>query len=96
MNAGRTVFDQLIEHLPPMNFGNASPAAVETVTRRTFPAGTSIWHLAFAQLTDRETCLGAVGIRLHHMGFRVSVARSTLADANERVTGTFTPTSHRH
>jgi hypothetical protein len=45
--------------------------------------------LAFAQLTyreslrDIETCLGAVGGKLYHMGFRTSVARSTLADANE-------------
>jgi len=45
--------------------------------------------MAFAQLTyreslrDIETCLGAVGGKLYHMGFRTSVARSTLADANE-------------
>src|ERR1035441_1691894 len=34
-------------------------------------------------LRDIETCLGAVGGKLYHMGFRTSVARSTLADANE-------------
>jgi hypothetical protein len=45
--------------------------------------------MAFAQLTyreslrDIETCLGAVGGKMYHMGFRTSVARSTLADANE-------------
>ena len=45
--------------------------------------------MAFAQFTyreslrDIETCLGAVGGKLYHMGFRTSVARSTLADANE-------------
>ncbi len=45
--------------------------------------------MAFAQLTyreslrDIETCLDAVGGKLYHMGFRTSVARSTLADANE-------------
>src|SRR5207253_7209563 len=45
--------------------------------------------MAFAQLTyreslrDIETCLGAVGGKLYHTGFRTSVARSTLADANE-------------
>src|SRR5207237_3720169 len=47
--------------------------------------------MAFAQLTyreslrDIETCLGAVGGKLYHMGFRTSVARSTLADANASV-----------
>jgi hypothetical protein len=45
--------------------------------------------MAFAQLTYREslrdiaTCLRAVGGKLYHMGFCTSVARSTLADANE-------------
>jgi Domain of unknown function (DUF4372) len=45
--------------------------------------------MAFAQLTyreslrDIETCLGAVGGKLYHLGFRTRVARSTLADANE-------------
>jgi hypothetical protein len=45
--------------------------------------------MAFAQLTyreslrDIETCLGAVGGKLYHLGFRTRVPRSTLADANE-------------
>ena len=46
--------------------------------------------MAFAQLTYREslrditTCLGAVGPKLYHSGIRQTVARSTLADANEK------------
>jgi len=46
--------------------------------------------LAFAQLTyreslrDIETCLRAMQPKLYHMGIRGRVARSTLADANER------------
>jgi len=45
--------------------------------------------LAFAQLTyreslrDIETCLRAVQPRLYHMGIRGTIARSTIADANE-------------
>jgi hypothetical protein len=45
--------------------------------------------MAFAHLTyreslrDIETCLRSVCGKLYHMGFRTSVARSTLADANE-------------
>jgi transposase len=45
--------------------------------------------MAFAQLTYRESlrdieaCLGSIGGKLYHMGFRNPVARSTLADANE-------------
>jgi hypothetical protein len=45
--------------------------------------------MAFARLTYRESlrdieaCLRSVGGKLHHMGFRGKVSRSTLADANE-------------
>ena len=46
--------------------------------------------MAFAQLTYRESlrdievCLRAVQPKLYHMGIRGHIARSTLADANER------------
>ena len=46
--------------------------------------------MAFAQLTyreslrDIETCLRAMRPKLYHAGFRGRIARSTLADANER------------
>ena len=45
--------------------------------------------MAFAQLTYRESlrdieaCLGSVTGKLYHLGFRGTVSRSTLADANE-------------
>jgi hypothetical protein len=45
--------------------------------------------MAFAQLTyreslrDIETCLRSISGKLYHMGFRGTIARSTLADANE-------------
>jgi len=46
--------------------------------------------MAFAQLSyreslrDIETCLRAMQPKLYHAGFRSRIARSTLADANER------------
>jgi hypothetical protein len=46
--------------------------------------------MAFAQLTyreslrDIETCLAAQAVKLYHMGISQPVARSALADANER------------
>jgi hypothetical protein len=46
--------------------------------------------MAFAQLTFRESlrdiecCLRAMKEKLYHMGFRGKIARSTLADANEK------------
>jgi len=55
--------------------------------------GFSCWDqylaMVFAQLTYRESlrdieaCLGAMGAKLYHMGFRDRVRRSTLADAND-------------
>ena len=45
--------------------------------------------MAFAQLTYRESlrdieaCLSSVTGKLYHLGFRGTVARTTLADANE-------------
>jgi hypothetical protein len=57
---------------------------------KTFSCLDQFLCMAFAQLTfreslrDIETCLRAVQPRLYHAGFRGKVARSTLADANER------------
>jgi Transposase DDE domain/Domain of unknown function (DUF4372) len=59
------------------------------VAAKNFSCWDQYLAMAFAQFTYREslrdiaTCLGAVGGKLYHMGFRTSVARSTLADANE-------------
>ena len=89
MNFGRTVFSQLLEHVPHKEFQKC-------VTRYRGDGhwpGFSCWDqylaMAFAQLTYRESlrdieaCLRSVGGKLYHMGFRSKVARSTLADANE-------------
>jgi hypothetical protein len=90
MNEGRTVFSQLISFLPDREFRRC----VERYDGDAWLRGFSCWEqflaMAFAQLTYRESlrdieaCLGAVGGKLYHMGFRGRVTRSTLADANER------------
>jgi len=47
--------------------------------------------MAFAQLTYRESlrdtvlCLRAMRNKLHHVGIQTKVAKSTLADANEKL-----------
>lgn len=57
---------------------------------RSLPTYEQFLVMAFAQLTYREslrditTCLRAVGSKLYHSGIRQPVARSTLADANEK------------
>ena len=88
MNAGRTIFAQLVEHLPHKEFQKC----VARYRGDSNPRGFTCWDqylaMAFAQLTYRESlrdieaCLGAMQGKLYHMGFRGKVARSTLADAN--------------
>src|SRR5664280_1940443 len=89
MNAGRTVFSQLIEFLPNQEFQKC----VARYGGGRYLNNLSCWDqylaMAFAQLTYRESlrdieaCLRSVGSKLYHMGFRGKVSRSTLADANE-------------
>src|SRR6058998_1939855 len=90
MNTGRTVFSQLVEFLPHQQFQKC----VDRYGGGRYLKNLSCWDqylaMAFAQLTYRESlrdieaCLGSVGSKLYHMGFRGKVARTTLADANER------------
>jgi len=89
MNSGRTVFAQLVEHLPHKEFHKCVARYRGDRYAKNFSCWDQYLAMAFAQLTyreslrDIETCLGAVGGKLYHMGFRTSVVRSTLADANE-------------
>ena len=89
MNSGRTVFAQLIEHLPHKEFQKCVARYGGDRYAKNFSCWDQYLAMAFAQLTyreslrDIETCLRAVGGKLYHMGFRTSAARSTLADANE-------------
>jgi hypothetical protein len=89
MNSGRTVFAQLIEHLSHKEFQKCVARYGGDRYAKNFSCWDQYLAMAFAQLTyreslrDIETCLRSVGGKLYHMGCRSSVARSTLADANE-------------
>ena len=89
MFAGRTVFAQLIDHLPPHEFHKCVERYRGNYKFRGFSCLDQFLCLAFAQLTFRESlrdieaCLRSVENKLYHMGFRGKVSRSTLADANE-------------
>ena len=89
MNAGRTVFAQLIGHLPHKEFQKCVTRYGGDRYAKDFSCWDQYLAMAFAQLTYRESlrdieaCLKAVGGKIYHMGFRGGVARSTLADANE-------------
>lgn len=88
MYAGQLVFAQLMDFLPRHEF-NACVRRYDGDRRlRGFSCRDQFLCLAFAQLTfreslrDIETCLRSVACKLYHAGFRGTIARSTLADAN--------------
>src|ERR1700732_1448381 len=89
MNAGKTLFSQLMDCLPWSTFTRIVARYDGDYDVRTFPCVEQYRAMAFAQLTyreslrDIETCLSAQPAKLYHMGFRGPVRRSTLADANE-------------
>lgn len=89
MNTGRTVFSQLMDYLPTYEFQKCVARYSGDYRSRSLSCHDQFRAMAFAQLTyreslrDIETCLRSVSGKLYHMGFRSTIARSTLADANE-------------
>jgi hypothetical protein len=83
------VFAQLMDHLPWKTFGRIVERYGGDHRVREFSCAQQFRCMAFAQLTYREslrdiaTCLRAQSAKLYHLGLRGTVARSTLADANE-------------
>ena len=89
MNAGKTLFAQLMDFLPWSTFNRYVARYGGDKGVRTLTCAEQFRVMAFAQLTDRESLrdievsLSAQASKLYHMGFREPVRRSTLADANE-------------
>jgi len=89
MNAGRTVFTQLIAHLSHIEFQKCVARYDGDRHHRSLSCWDQYLAMAFAQFTYRESlrdieaCLRSMSSKLYHMGFRSRIARSTLADANE-------------
>lgn len=93
MYEGRTVFSQLLDHLPRHTFRRVVKRHVGDHRVRSFTCWDQFLAMVFAQLTYRESlrdieaCLGSVSERLYHLGFRCpAISRATLADANENRT----------
>src|ERR1022692_750511 len=89
MNVGRTVFSQLMDHLPSKEFQKCVARYSGESHFRGFSCWDQLLAMLFAQLTYRESlrdieaCLRSMSGKLYHMGLRGKVARSTLGDANE-------------
>jgi hypothetical protein len=89
MLSGKFVFSQLIESLPRHEFAMCVERYRGNHRVRRFRCWDQFMVMAFAQLTFRESlrdieiCLRSMPRKLYHAGIRGTVARSTLADANE-------------
>ena len=89
MNAGRTVFAQLMDHFPSYEFHKCVARYDGDYKSRGFSCRDQLLAMAFAQLTYRESlrdieaCLRSMHGKLYHLGLRGRIARATLADANE-------------
>lgn len=90
MRKGRLVFAQLTEHLPRSVFDACVARYAGRYPTLSFSHWDQLLCMLFAQLTaraslrDLTTCLRSHSNKLYLAGFRGAVARSTLADANER------------
>jgi hypothetical protein len=89
MNQGQTVFSQVMDFVPMYEFRKCVQRYRGNHRVRSFSCWNQFLCMAFAQLTyreslrDIESCLNSLPNKLYHMGFRGSITRSTLADANE-------------
>ena len=89
MHIGKLVFAQVMDHLPWKSFGRIVERYGGDHRVREFSCANQFRCMAFAQFTYREslrdiaTCLRAQSTKLYHLGIQGTVARSTLADANE-------------
>src|ERR1700719_4585335 len=89
VNSGKTLFAQLMDFLPWSTFTRIVARYGGDQRVRTLSCAEHYRAMAFAPLTSREslrdieTCLSVQTSKLYSMGFRDSVRRSTLADANE-------------
>src|SRR5246127_4472269 len=88
MHEGRYVFAQLMQHLPLTTFRRCVARYRGEHRIKRFSCLDQYLCLAFAQLTwreslrDIEACLRAQSSKLYHLGFRSTIARNTLANAN--------------
>ena len=90
MYVGKLVFAQVMDFLPLHTFRRCVARYPSHYPTKTFSHLDQYLCMAFAQLTFRESlrdievCLRAHESKLYHLGIRGHVARSNLADANEK------------
>jgi hypothetical protein len=89
MHTGKLVFAQLTECLSSSVFAQCVARYASNSPTRSFSHWDQLLCMMFAQLTSRASlrdisvCLQSHAPKLYHAGIRGTIARSTLADANE-------------
>jgi len=90
MNTDRIIFSQIMDFIPKHHFKQCVRRYRGNYRVRAFSCFDQFLCMAFAQLAfkeslrDIEICLRAMKPKLYHAGFRGHIAKSTLADANEK------------
>ena len=90
MNEGKTIFSQVMEHMPLHEFRKCIQRYQGYYKVKNFSCLDQFLSMAFAQLTYRESlrdieaCLRAQQTKLYHMGIRSLISRNTLANANQQ------------
>jgi hypothetical protein len=88
MHSGKTVFSQVMSRVHPEQFRRCVLRYHGDYKVTKFSCWEQFLAMSFAQITYRESledleiCLRSRPDQLYHMGFRSTVAHSTLADAN--------------
>lgn len=89
MHRGRSIFSQLMDHIPKHVLRSLVNKYQGNNRVRHFTCWQQYLCMSFAQLTGRESlrdienCLRSLGNSAYHSGITATVSRSTLADANE-------------
>jgi hypothetical protein len=90
MNKGKYIFSQLVDFFPKYEFDKCVEYNNGDYRVRKFFCWEQVLSMVFGQLSYRKSlrdivnCLNAHKSKHYHLGFRSSVSRSTLAEANEK------------
>lgn len=90
MNHGKYVFSQLFDLVSRYEFDKSVEKHNGNYRTKRFSCWEQFLVMSFAQLSFRESlrdiecCLSSMQAKLYHCGIKTVVARSTLADANEK------------
>lgn len=90
MNFRKTVFSQIMNHLPMYEFRKCITRYNGNYHTSSFTCLDQLFRMAFAQLTYRESLCDIEARfrsrqeKLYHLGIHGRVSRSTLTDSNEK------------